>query len=413
MEYVREETDLFKKLPFPNVDHGSGLERFAAAANNDNDIFNLDVFQMAIREVEQLGGEKYNPVLDDTEILGVDRKTIAFRVIADHLRGATFFIADGVYPANKDQGYFVRRLLRRAIRSGKALGIETNFCSKIAKIYINYFAETYNELKENEHKVYEIIDEEENRFRKTLENGIKEFLKSKFFTDLNFINTHIDSLYFSGGLAFDYYQTCGFPLDAMIDILKENKIKLNYEQLIEGFNYSKDLHAKNSRAGSEEKFKGGLKDHSDIVVKYHTATHLLHQALREVLGETVYQKGSNLTPERLRFDFSFDRKMTDEEKRLTEEKVNAWIKTDYPVRFENITQDEAKKRGAIGLFGEKYGDIVKVYTIGNSTDRGADTPSIEFCGGPHVERTGVIGEFKIIKEEAVSQGVRRIKAVVK
>jgi alanyl-tRNA synthetase len=404
MEYVRESIETFKKLPAPNVDHGSGLERFAAAANNDNDVFNLDIFQAAISEVEKVGGEKYNPIPDDTEILGVDRKTIAFRVIADHLRGATFFIADGVYPGNKDQSYFVRRLLRRAIRSGRALGIKENFCSKIAKIYIEYFKDIYSELKENENKVYEVIDEEENKFRKTLENGLKEFNK---------IVEKINDKIFPSDLAFKLHETYGFPVDIVEDLCKEKGLKIDKDE----FEKQKEAHAELSRKGSEQKFKGGLANPNDeIVVKYHTTTHLLHQALKNILGESVNQKGSNITPERLRFDFSHNAKMTTEEIEKIEKQVNEWIEKDLKVRREEMKKIHAEKRNPIHLFGEKYGDIVSIYTIGDGEIRGVDATSVEFCGGPHVEHTGQIGEdgkrFKIQKEEAVSAGVRRIKAVL-
>jgi len=417
MEYVRESEEVFKKLPAPNVDHGSGLERFAAAANNDNDVFNLDVFQAAIKEVEKIGGEKYNPIPDDTEILGVDRKTISFRIIADHIRGATFFIADGVYPTNKDQGYFIRRLLRRAIRSGRALGIKENFCSKIAKIYIEYFGEIYTELKLNEQKVYEVIDEEENKFRKTLENGLKEAEKM-FKTALpewhNTKNSNPDMApVIDGKDAFHLYQSFGFPIDAIIDFAKEYGVKVDVNE----FESEKLQHALNSKVGSEQKFKGGLANPNDeIVVKYHTATHLLHQALKNVLGESVNQAGSNITPERLRFDFTFERKMTSEEIEKTEKIVNEWIEKDLKVRREEMKKTEAEERNPIHLFGEKYGEVVSIYTIGDGKVRGLDATSVEFCGGPHVENTGKIGEgdkkFKIQKEEAVSAGVRRVKAIL-
>jgi alanyl-tRNA synthetase len=411
MEYVRESEEVFKKLPAPNVDHGSGLERFAAAANNDNDVFNLDVFQAAIKEVEKIGGEKYNPIPDDTEILGVDRKTISFRIIADHIRGATFFIADGVYPTNKDQGYFIRRLLRKAIRSGRALGIKENFCSKIAKIYIEYFGEIYNELKINEQKVYEVINEEENKFRKTLENGLKEFNK---------IAEKSDKI-FDAKLAFKLHETYGFPVDIVEDLCKEQGLKIDKEE----FEKLKIAHSDLSRLGSENKFKGGLADpNNPMNVKYHTATHLLHQALKNVLGENVNQAGSNITPERLRFDFTFERKMTQEEIEKTEKIVNEWIEQDLKVRREEVKKIEAEERNAIHLFGEKYGEIVSIYTIAKDDSgkvRGQDAASVEFCGGPHVHGTGELAEdenktknkkFKIQKEEAVSAGVRRIKAVL-
>jgi alanyl-tRNA synthetase len=413
MEYVKTENG-FEKLPAPNVDHGSGLERFVAAANNDNDVFNIDVFDSAKKKIEELSGKKYNPISDDKEILGVDKGTQAFRVILDHLRGATFFIADGIFPGNKDQGYFVRRLLRRAIRNGKNLGIEGNFCAKIAEVYINYFKEVYSELKENESKVYEIMTEEETKFNKTLLNGEKEFY--------NIVNqmpgfkkspeTFSQPLVLSGELAFTLYESYGFPVEIIEDLCKENGLGFDKK----GFEDARAKHSEMSRAGSEQKFKGGLADNSEMVVKYHTATHLLHQALKNVLGETANQKGSNITGERLRFDFSHDKKMTPEEIQKTEQLVNEWIQKDLTVRREEMNKQEAEERKPIHLFGEKYGDVVSIYTIGDGKVRGVDATSVEFCGGPHVEHTGQIGEgnkkFKIVKEEAVSAGVRRIKAVV-
>lgn len=351
-----------------------------------------------------MSGKKYSPIPDDKEILGVDKGTQAFRVILDHLRGATFFIADGIFPSNKDQGYFVRRLLRRAIRNGKNLGITENFCAKIADVYINYFQEIYPELKENKQKVFEIIDEEENKFNKTLQNGEKEFF--------NIIKNYDRTKSFSGELAFMLYESYGFPIEIIEDLCKENSLLLDKK----GFDGARAKHQELSRAGSEQKFKGGLADNSDIVVKYHTATHLLHQALKNVLGEEANQKGSNITPERLRFDFSYSAKMTPEQIKQTEDLVNQWIQKDMKVTREEVKKEEAEARNPIHLFGEKYGDTVSIYTIGDGKVRGLDATSVEFCGGPHVDHTGQIGEgnkkFKIVKEEAVSAGVRRIKAVV-
>lgn len=403
MEYMKTENG-FEKLPQQNVDHGSGLERFVAAANNDNDVFNIDVFDNAKKKIEELSSKKYLPVADDKEILGVDKGTQAFRVILDHLRGATFFIADGIFPGNKDQGYFVRRLLRRAIRNGKNLGIEGNFCAKIAEVYVNYFKEIYTELKENEQKVYEIMTEEETKFNQTLKNGESAFAK---------VTAGKKEL--TGKEAFTLYESYGFPIEIIEDLCKENNIGLDKK----GFEEARAKHSELSRAGSEQKFKGGLADNSDVVVKYHTATHLLHQALKNVLGEDANQKGSNITPERLRFDFSYPQKMTLEQIKKTEDLVNEWINADLKVTREEMAKSEAESRNPIHLFGEKYGDTVSIYTIAkdeNGKVRGVDATSVEFCGGPHVEHTGQIGEggkrFKIVKEEAVSAGVRRIKAVV-
>ncbi len=404
MEYVKTENG-YEFLKNKNIDHGSGLERFVAAANNDNDIFNIDVFASAIKKLEELSGKKYNPIQSDTELLGVDKLTQSFRVIADHLRGATFFIADGIYPGNKDQGYFVRRLMRRAIRHGRNLGIQENFCKVIADFYINYHGELYTELVQNKNKVFEIMEEEENKFNQTLKNGEKEFY--------NIIKNYDKSQKLSGELAFMLYESYGFPYELVEELAKENGLEVDKEK----FEEAKNKHSELSRAGSENKFKGGLANPNDeMVVKYHTATHLLHQALKNVLGEDANQKGSNITPERLRFDFSYGQKMTPEQIKQTEDLVNEWIQKDLKVRREEMNKTDAEERKPVHLFGEKYGDVVSIYTIGDGKVRGVDATSVEFCGGPHVEHTGQIGEegkkFKIVKEEAVSAGVRRIKAVV-
>lgn len=399
MEYVKTENG-YEFLKNKNIDHGSGLERFVAAANNDNDVFNIDVFANAIKKLEELSGKKYNPIQSDTEVLGVDKLTQSFRVIADHLRGATFFIADGVYPGNKDQGYFVRRLLRRAIRFGKNLGINENFCKTIVEFYIEYHGDLYTELKQNKNKILEIMEEEENRFRLTLTNGEKEFF--------NIIKNYDKSQKLSGELTFMLYESYGFPYELVEELAKENGVELDKQ----AFEKAKEKHSEMSRVGSEQKFKGGLVDNSEMTVKYHTATHLLHQALKEVLGENANQKGSNITAERLRFDFSHSTKMTSDEIQKTEELVNKWIEEKLPVEREEVSKEEAIARGAVHLFGEKYGDLVSVYSIGNGKSRKDGAVSLEFCGGPHVENTGSLGKFKIVKEEAVSAGVRRIKAVL-
>jgi alanyl-tRNA synthetase len=421
MEYVKTENG-FEFLKNKNIDHGSGLERFVAAANNDNDVFNIDVFANAIKKLEELSGKKYNPIQSDTEILGVDKLTQSFRVIADHLRGATFFIADGIVPSNKDQGYFVRRLMRRAIRHGKNLGITTNFCKVIAEFYINYHGELYTELVQNKQKVFDVMDEEENQFRKTLNNGEKEL--EKYFANFS-ENGNVEKI-ISGKVAFDLLQSFGFPVELTQEIGNLQNFKVNMFE----FEELKKQHSQDSRAGSENKFKGGLADSSEIVVKYHTATHLLHEALKQVLGPEANQKGSNITAERLRFDFTHNTKMTAEEMQKVEGLVNSWIENKIPVTREEVSQGEAINRGATHLFGEKYGDVVSVYTIGNVKDgesknktKNPNIISIEFCGGPHVTNTSEIVQsegaensqtktFKIIKEEAVSAGVRRIKAQI-
>lgn len=405
MEYIKTDKG-FEKLSAPNVDFGAGLERMAAALNNDSDMFRIDVFTKVITTIEELSGKKYNPIPDSNEFLGVDRLTQSIRVILDHMRAATFLIGDGILPGNKDQNYFVRRLLRRAVRNGKNLGIQNNFCKDVANTYIEIYKDHYKELEENKDKILQAIDEEETKFNKTLLNGEKEF---------NNIVKNLSDKNLSGEKAFTLYESFGFPMEIIEDLCKENGISFDKQ----GFEDARTKHQEMSRAGSEQKFKGGLADSSEIVVKYHTATHLLHEALKQVLGPEANQKGSNITAERLRFDFSHNSKMTPEEIKKTEDLVNKWIAEKNSVTREEVSQDEAINRGATHLFGEKYGEIVSVYTIGNvkegekkSKKENPNIISIEFCGGPHVENTEVIGNFKITKEEAVSAGVRRIKAVI-
>lgn len=397
----------FAELPQMNVDHGSGLERWVAAIRDDADMFNIDVFEEAKAVLKERSGMEY---VSDIAVTYTDLKnpTFAYRVVLDHTRAATFLIGDGVMPGNKDQMYFVRRLIRRSVRYAKNLGITANFMKDVARTFINYYEEEYPSLRTQEEVILSEIDKEETKFRKTLENGLKQFERVAHDT-------------VSGQDAFDLLQTYGFPVELTEELAKERGITVHREQ----FEILKKEHSDTSRTAAEGKFKGGLGGDGTMEVKYHTATHLLHQALREVLGEEVYQKGSNITPERLRFDFSFDRKMTDEEKKKVEVLVNEKIREALPVIREEVSYDEARARGAIGLFGDKYGDVVSVYRIGTGKNRGdLGLFSMEFCGGPHVTNTkelattfapnGTVLEdvFKIVKEEAVSAGVRRIKAVL-
>jgi alanyl-tRNA synthetase len=349
--------------------------------------------------IKRLSGKEY----------GADVQTIyAYRVILDHIRSATFLIGDDVMPGNKDQMYFVRRLIRRAVRFARNLGIDTNFTKEIGSAFIGVYNDEYKNLLEKEVTILTELDKEESKFRKTLENGIREFEK-------------IETEHISGVDAFNLLQSYGFPIELTEELAYERGITVDRE----AFEEAKKAHASQSRTAAEGKFKGGLGGDGEMEVKYHTATHMLHQALREVLGESVAQKGSNITPERLRFDFSFDRKMTDEEKKKVEDIINARIRESLPVIREDVSMEEARARGAIGLFGDKYGDVVSIYRIGEGKNRGDyNLFSMEFCGGPHVNNTrelskavgpdGVLLEdvFKIAKEEAVSSGVRRIKAVL-
>lgn len=397
MEYVKTENG-FEKLAQQNVDFGGGLERMAAATQNDADVFNMDVFDVAKQTIEQRSGKKY-----------AGNAQYAFRVILDHIRAATFLISDGVLPGNKDQGYFVRRLIRRAVRFARNLDIHTNFCAEVADSFIEVYKDEYKNLEAKRSEILSQITKEEEKFRKTLEKGLKlfeHFLTTKHRDEYSIIETQKILLPES---VFELVTTHGFPYELVEEEAKLRGLVIDKDT----FNELMEKHKELSRTASAGKFKGGLGGDGEMEVKYHTATHLLHQALREVLGEHVFQKGSNITPERLRFDFSHDLKMTDEEKKKVEDIINEQIKKDLPVTREEVSLEEAKARGAIGLFEDKYGDVVSIYRIGEGAKRGDNNLySIEFCGGPHVEHLGVLGTFKIQKEEAVSAGIRRIKAVL-
>ena len=375
MQYMRTEGGV-EELKQKNVDFGGGLERIVAALNDDPDVFNIDVFGEAKNIIEEISKQKYE-----------GDNVYAYRVILDHLRAATFLIGDGVMPGNKDQQYFVRRLIRRAVRFAKKLNINENFTARVTQTFIDVYSAEYKDLSDKKDEIKSAIDQEETKFRKTLENGLKEFEK-------------ISSVDISANDAFNLLQSFGFPIELTEELAKEKGLKVD----IEGFKVLKQQHSEASRTASVGKFKGGLGGDGEIEIKYHTATHMLHEALRQVLGDHVYQKGSNITSERLRFDFSHDGKMTPEEIKRVEDIVNENIKNNLKVTREEVPYEKAREMGAIGVFDNKYGEMVSVYHVGDF--------SLEFCGGPHVESTGNMGTFKITKEEAVSQGVRRIKAVL-
>lgn len=381
MEYKKVEGGAFEKLPQRNVDFGGGLERITAVSENNSDVFLIDILKGTIEALEKLSGKSYKDV----------SYTSAFRVVADHLRSSIFLIGDGVIPGNADQGYFVRRLLRRAVRYWDKLGITEAGLSTLVDPILSFYEESYPGTFGKREAIKEEIKKEEEKFRRTLKNGIKEFEK-------------LSAKDISGKDAFLLLSSYGFPFELTLELAKEKGLSVDETE----FRLELTKHQELSRAGSEKKFKGGLGDTSEMSVKYHTATHMLHKALRDVLGPHVFQKGSNITPERLRFDFSHTDKMTDEEKKRVEDLINENIKRDHPVSFEEIPFEEAQKRGALGLFEDKYEPIVKVYRVGTPQD----TFSYEICGGPHVPHTGIMGTFKIQKEEAVSAGVRRIKAVL-
>jgi alanyl-tRNA synthetase len=386
MQYIKKEDGSFALLPKQNVDFGGGLERIAMAASHTNDIF-LAAHGSIIQYLEIASKRAYGENTDDTR---------AFRIIADHMKAAVFLIASGVMPSNTDQGYFVRRLIRRSVRYADKLGINEAGLSMTVEPIAMMYREQYPEVLELMENTRKIIAEEEERFRHTLARGIREF--ARFTQDSALTAQDI----------FQLVTTYGFPLEMIIEEAGTKGIK---QVDTEGFKELLKKHQDLSRAGSEQKFKGGLADHSEKTTRLHTAHHLLLKALQIVLGPNVHQRGSNITQERLRIDFSWGEKMTEEQKREVERIVNEKIKEDLPVVRNEMAKEDAEKLGAEHEFGAKYPDRVSVYSVG-PLDHAF---SIEFCGGPHVTHTGELtqsGTFKILKEEAVSAGVRRIKAVL-
>ncbi len=384
MQFNKTPEGNFETLAQQNVDTGMGLERVLCILSGKQSPFETELFWEVVERLQTLSGKEY-----------FDAKFgYSFRVICDHLRAATFIIGDqfGVGPSNKDQGYIVRRLIRRAIRHAKRLEIDQFFTGEISKIFVDLYKEAYPELDKNEEKIMLEMSQEEEKFRRTMINGEKEFEKAKHKLG--------EAKMMPGEVAFKLYDTYGFPIEMTQELAKEHDLDVD----MKGFQEAFDKHQELSRAGASQKFAGGLADHSEETTKLHTATHLLHQALKLILGEEVEQKGSNITAERLRFDFNYPAKLTPEQIKQLEDLVNEQIKRDLQVTIEEVTVDEAKDKGAIGLFESKYGNCVKVYRMGDF--------SYEICGGPHVEHTGTLKGFKITKEEAVGTGVRRIKAVI-
>ncbi len=385
MSFEKKQDGSYVKLKQQNVDTGMGLERTLSILNGVPTVYDTDVFDGAKAQIELLSNKKYN---ESEEV------TKAFRIILDHVRTATFMLGDykGVVPSNVDQGYVLRRLIRRAVRYGMQLGIEKGNLSTIAEKYIEKYSHVYPELKENREKIITELNKEEEKFSKTLVDGLKEFNK---------VITYIKGDVFPGKTAFRLFDTFGFPIEITTELAEEKGFKVDRAGYEEAFK----AHQLKSQAGSEQKFKGGLAEQNEVTARLHTATHLLNSALKVVLNDNnINQRGSNITVERLRFDFSFDRKLTAEEVKAVEDKVNEAIKANVPVIMEEMTLEEAKASGAVGVFTQKYGDRVKVYTMGEY--------SKEICGGPHAKTTGELGVFKIKKEEASSAGVRRIKAVL-
>ena len=400
-----------------------GVERTSAILQGKTNVYDTDLFA---------------PIMEVIRQLAKDWDGTGGRIIADHLRAAAFLINDGVEPSNVERGYILRRLIRRSIRYGKQLGIEGGFTPKIAEVVVDNYKGDYPELESSKEKIKSELKNEEEKFEKVLDEGLKKSQKvfskkvpvaeekykkvmqtlekkeifrqvyrSKEEPDkvlkqfgLPITYEEIEKATISGKEAFDLYQSYGFPTEMIVELAQAKNLLVDIESLKKEI----EKHQEVSRAGAAGRFKGGLADHSEITVRGHTATHLLHQALRDVLGSHVHQTGSNITPERIRFDFSHSEKLTDEQIKKVEEIVNQKIKEDLPVKKELMSQEEADKIGAIGLFREKYGDKVSIYRINDY--------SIEYCGGPHVEHTSKVGKFKIIKEEALGSGQRRIRAIL-
>ncbi len=381
MQYEKNKKGEYVEANQKNIDTGMGVERTIASLNGLKDNYETDVWKPIIKKIEMISKHKY------------EENKKPMRIIADHIKASVFIIADGVTPSNTEQGYILRRLIRRAIRYGRDLGIE-KFVKKVADPVIEIYND-YEIIEKNKKKIIIELEKEEDNFLKTIQNGTRVFEKI-----INHPKTQKNKK-ISGEDAFLLYQSYGFPIEMTVELAKEQKIEVDKKE----FEKEYEKHQKLSRTAAEGKFKSGLADNSEATKKLHTATHLLNQVLREVLNKPeIYQKGSNINPERLRFDFNFPRKLTKEELQEVEDLVNEKIKEALPVKCEEMPLEKAKSQGAIGIFDEKYGEKVKVYSIGDF--------SKELCAGPHVENTKELGHFKIKKEESSSAGVRRIKAVL-
>ena len=379
MQYNKTKDGKYEPLKQKNVDTGLGLERVISLLQGKNNVYETELFADVIAKIQELA-KNFN--------------INSARIIADHLRASIFMIIDGVRPSNVEQGYVLRRLLRRVIRHMRKVEIDPNEISTLVEKFVEIMAEMYPEVPANKDTIIEVIKEEKDKFVKTLEHGEKEFIKNAEKTKAE------GKEKLDGEVVFRLYDTFGFPPEMTAELAEEKGLKIDMKEFEELFKKHQEI----SRAGSEAKFKGGLADHSEKTTAYHTATHLLHKALQIVLGEHATQKGSNITAERLRFDFMNPQKLTPEELKRVEDIVNEQIQRDLPVTCEEMSLEDAKASGATGLFANKYGDKVKVYTIGDF--------SKEICGGPHVARTGNMGHFRIVKEEGVAAGIRRIKAVL-
>ena len=384
MEFFKTKDGKYTKLKQHNVDTGLGLERMTMLLQGKETPFDTELFKPVMDKLQELAGEN-----DSIE---------SRRIVAEHLRASMMIIQDGGLPSNVDRGYILRRLIRRMVRHLRKLQINLNELGELIDLNIDTLKEMYPELHQNSDKIKSVIIEEKDKFEKTLERGEREF--NKIVNRMK--NEGQDTI--SGQDLFTLYETYGFPPEVTQDLAREAGLKVDTTEFDKLFKE----HQEKSRMGSEQKFKGGLAGTGEQEVRYHTATHLLNAALKVILGKDVHQKGSNITPERMRFDFSCDHKLTDDEKKKVEDLVNEWIAQSLDVKCEEMKKDDAIKSGAECMFIEKYPDIVTVYSIGNDKE----TVSKELCGGPHVKNTSELGHFKIKKEEASSAGVRRIKAIL-
>ena len=385
MQYFKNAEGKFEPLKQQNVDTGMGVERVTAILQGKASCYDTEIFAPLFAKLDELRG-----------IETPAERTRSERIIVEHMRAATFIMGDGVTPGNVDQAYVLRRIIRRAIREAMKLGLNKSFTVAMAQVVIDNYKDVYSELAVNEKIILEEFEREERQFATALNRGTKEFEKL-----IARVPAHIERKVISGKNAFDLYETHGFPIELTVEMAAEKGFTVD----MEGYQKAFEKHQERSRQGAEQKFKGGLADHSDETARLHTATHMLHKALRIVLGDHVAQKGSNITAERLRFDFSHPDKMTPEQIAEVQKIVNEQIRRELPVICEEMTVDEARAAGAIGLFGDKYGERVKVYSIGDY--------SKEICGGPHAQNSKDLGEFIIQKEESSSRGVRRIKAIIK
>ncbi len=384
MEYFKNKEGSFTRLEQRNVDVGLGFERLLMFVQGYNNIFQTELF---------------SPIIEQIRLLSAKYDEKGARIIADHLRAAIFIIADGVAPSNVDQGYILRRLIRRAIRYANLLQItDKNYLATLSQVIIGTLGDIYPEIT-NSGEIIEILETEQRKFDKCLECGEKEFSKL-----INVLRSHNQTT-ISGRSAFKLYESYGLPIEMIEEMAQEENFSLDKKEFDEAY----QKHQLLSRKGAQKKFAGGLADHSDLVVRYHTAAHLLHTALRNILGDHVGQAGSNITAERLRFDFRHTDKLTDDEKLQVENMVNEQIAKSLPVIMQEMQLSDAKASGALGFFESKYGEIVKVYTIGHNDK---DYFSREICGGPHVKNTSELGHFKIVSEKSASAGIRRIKAVL-